>query len=179
MMSPAPGIHIEPLPQPGDLDSLLLEGRLDAVIEPDVLPSITRRDSRVRRLFPNYKTEEQTYFKKTGIFPISHVVTLKKEFVDRYPNAPVALLKAFRQARDEAFNRLEGDNPQILVISWVAAAVEEQRALMGEDYWAYNIESNRRVLDAMTQFAHEQGLSPTRIDYQTFFHPEAAALPGS
>jgi 4,5-dihydroxyphthalate decarboxylase len=179
MPSPAPGIHIEATQQPADLDLLLLEGALDAVIEPDVLPSITRRDSRVRRLFPNYKTEEQAYFKKTGIFPISHVVTLKKEFVDRYPNAPVALLQAFRQARDEAFNRLEGDNPQVLVISWVAAAVEEQRALMGENYWAYNVENNRHVLDAMTQFAHEQGLSPKRIDYETFFYPEAAAFPGS
>jgi hypothetical protein len=51
--------------------------------------------------------------------------------------------------------------------------------LMGENYWAYNIENNRRVLEALTQFAHEQGLSPQRIDYETFFHPEAAALPGS
>jgi 4,5-dihydroxyphthalate decarboxylase len=179
MMSPAPGIQIEPLEQPGDLDSLLLEGALDAVIEPDVLPSITRRDPRVRHLFRDYKTEEQIYFKRTGIFPISHVVTLKQEFVDRYPDAPVALLKAFRHARDVAFSRLEGDNPQILVISWVAAAVDEQRALMGENYWAYNIENNRRALEALTQFAHEQGLSPQRIDYETFFHPKAAALPGS
>ena len=179
MTSPAPGIRIEPLPQPSDLDSLLLKGELDAVIEPDVLASITRKDPRVRRLFRDYKTEEQIYFKQTGIFPISHVVTLKQEFVDRYPNSPVTLLKAFRQARDVAFNRLEGDNPQILVISWVAAAVDEQRELMGENYWAYNIENNRRALEALTQFAHEQGLSPKRIDYETFFHPEAAALPGS
>lgn len=179
MMNPIAGIRIESLPQGGDLDLLLLEGSLDAVIEPDVLPSITRKDPRVRRLFRDYKTEEQIYFKRTGIFPISHVVTLKKEFVDRYPHAPVALLKAFRQARDEAFNRLEGDNPQVLVISWVAAAVDEQRALMGENYWAYNIENNRRVLEAITQYAHEQGLSPNRIDYEAFFHPEAAALPGS
>jgi 4,5-dihydroxyphthalate decarboxylase len=179
MMSPAPGIHIEPLPQSSDLDSLLLERVLDAVIEPDVLPSITRKDPRVRRLFHDYKAEEQNYFKKTGIFPISHVVTLKQEFVDRHPHAPLALLKAFRQARDVAFNRLEGDNPQVLVISWVAAAVDEQRALMGESYWAYNIEDNQRALDAITQFAYEQGLSPSRIDYESFFHPEAAAFPGS
>jgi 4,5-dihydroxyphthalate decarboxylase len=178
MTSPASGIQIEPLEQGSDLDSLLLKGALDAVIEPDVLPSITRKDPRVRRLFRDYKTEEQIYFKRTGIFPISHVVTLKQEFVDRYPSAPVALLKAFRQARDVAFSRLEGDNPQILVISWVAAAMDEQRALMGENYWTYNIEDNRRALEALTQFAHEQGLSPKRIDYETFFHPEAAALPG-
>jgi len=178
----AQGIRIEKLEGSGGadtlLDGLLVEGRIDAVIGPNVLPSISNRDPRTRRLFRDYRKEEQIYFKKTGIFPTSHIVTLKQEFVDRHPNAPVALLQAFRRSRDEAFDRLEGPDPQIIVYSWAAAAVNEQRELMGENYWAYNIENNRRTLDAMTQFAHEQGLSPNRIDYESFFHPEAAALPG-
>lgn len=173
-----PGIRVESLKNRADLDAMLVRAKLDAVIDPNVLPSISRRDPRVHRLFRDYKTEEQNYFKKTGIFPISHVVTLKQEFVDRRPNAPLALLKAFRRARDEAFHRLEGADPQILVISWAAAAVEEQRALMGENYWAYNIAANRRALDAFTQFAYEQGLSPSKLDYERLFHPQAAALPG-
>ncbi|HEV8342089.1 MAG TPA: ABC transporter substrate-binding protein [Candidatus Binatia bacterium] len=178
----AEGIRIEKLDGRGDadtmLDRLLADGALDAVIGPNVLSSISNRDPRTRRLFRDYRGEEQTYFKKTGIFPTSHIVTLKREFVDRHPNAPVALLQAFRRSRDEAFNRLEGPDPQIIVYSWMAAAVNEQRELMGENYWAYNIENNRRTLDAITQFAHEQGLSPTRIDYKSFFHREAAAFPG-
>jgi len=178
----AQGIRIEKLEGSGDsdalLDELLVSGAIDAVIGPNVLPSISSRDPRTSRLFPDYKSEEQTYFKKTGIFPTSHIVTLKQAFVDRHPNAPVALLKAFRRSRDEAFNRLEGPDPQVIVYSWMAAAVNEQRELMGENYWAYNIENNRRVLEALTQYAHEQGLSPTKIDYKSFFAPEAAALPG-
>jgi 4,5-dihydroxyphthalate decarboxylase len=178
----AQGIRIEKLDGGGDsdalLDKLLVNGAIDAVIGPNVLPSISSRDPRTRRLFPDYKTEEQTYFKKTGIFPTSHIVTLKQEFVDHHPDAPVALLKAFRRSRDEAFNRLEGPDPQIIVYSWMAAAVNEQRELMGENYWAYNVENNRTVLEAITQYAYEQGLSPNRIDYQRFFSPEAAELPG-
>jgi 4,5-dihydroxyphthalate decarboxylase len=178
----AEGIRIEKLDGRGDadavLDGLLVDGALDAVIGPNVLPSISNRDPRTRRLFRDYRTEEQVYFKKTGIFPTSHIVTLKQEFVERHPSLPVALLQTFRRSRDEAFNRLEGPDPQIIVYSWAAAAVNEQRELMGENYWAYNIANNRRTLDAITQFAHEQGLSPSRIDYQSFFHPEAAALPG-
>jgi 4,5-dihydroxyphthalate decarboxylase len=179
----AEGIRIEKLAADGDpdgiLDKLLTEGNLDAVIGPNVLPCISQRDPRVRRLFRDYKTEEQTYFKKTGIFPTSHIVTLKRDFVERHPNAPVALLQAFRRSRDEAFNRLEGPDPQIIVYSWAAAAVQEQRELMGNDYWPYNIENNRRTLEAMSQFAHEQGLSPSRIAYEGFFDPAAAALPGA
>ncbi|HUK40015.1 MAG TPA: hypothetical protein VLX11_03195 [Candidatus Acidoferrales bacterium] len=178
----AQGIRIEKLDGGGDadtlLDKLLVNGTIDAVIGPNVLPSISSRDPRTRRLFPDYRTEEQAYFKKTGIFPTSHIVTLKREFVDRHPDAPVALLEAFRRSRDEAFNRLEGPDPQVIVYSWMAAAVKEQRELMGENYWAYNVENNRTVLEAMTQYAYEQGLSPSRIDYKNFFSPEAAALPG-
>ena len=178
----ADGISIEKLDGQGDpdkvLDQLLLEGKLDAVVGPNLLPSISARDPRTRRLFCDYRTEEQNYFRKTGIFPTSHIVTLKQQFVDRNPHAPVALLNAFRKSRDEAFSRLEGSDPQVIAYSWIAAAVAEQRELMGENYWAYNVENNRTVLQAMTQYAHEQGLSPTRIDYRRFFHPEAAALAG-
>ena len=177
--SVAPGIHIERLPKGGDSDAMLLAGELDAIIEPNVLPSISKRDPRVRRLFRDYKTEEQNYFKQTGIFPISHIVTLTQEYVQQHPDAPVALLKAYRRARDVALDRIQGSDPQILLISWASALLNEQRALMGENYWAYNIEDNRRALEAITQFAYQQGVTPNRIDYESFFHPEAAALPGS
>lgn len=179
----AEGIRIEKLDIKGDpdtlLDNLLLDGKIDAVIGPNVLPSITARDPRTRRLFRDFRKEEQEYYRKTGIFPTSHIVTLKQSFVAKHPNAPVALVKAFRASRDVAFDRLMGPDPQIIVYSWMAAAVAEQRALMGDNYWPYNVTDNVRVLEAMTQYAYEQGLSPTRIDYKTFFHPEAAALAGA
>ncbi|MCH7655450.1 MAG: hypothetical protein IIC95_05615, partial [Chloroflexi bacterium] len=175
--STAPGIEIGKLE--GGLNEMLVQGALDAVIEPNVPPSITERDPRVRRLFPDYKAEEQRYFRDTGIFPISHAVTLSREFVERHPKAPVALLEAFRKARDLAFYRILGPDPQYMVMSWASAAVEEQRQLMGDDYWPYNLESNRRSLEALTLFAHQQGLTPYRVDYESFFSPEAAALPGA
>jgi 4,5-dihydroxyphthalate decarboxylase len=178
----APGIRIDKIDAEGDpdmlLDSLLVAGDIDAVIGPNVLPSVSARDPRTRRLFRDYRSEEQDYFRKTGIFPTSHIVTLKESFVQKHPQAPVALLKAFRAARDEAFNRLEGPDPQVIIYPWMSAAIAEQRDLMGQNYWAYNIEDNRTALEAMTQYACEQGLSPAKIDYMDFFHPEAAVFPG-
>ena len=120
------------------------DGKIDAVIGPNVLPSITARDSRTRRLFRDFRKEEQEYYRKTKIFPTSHIVTLKQAFVDKHPNAPVALLKAFRKSRDVAFDRLIGPDPQVIAYSWIAAAVAEQRELMGDDYWAYNVPNNVR-----------------------------------
>jgi 4,5-dihydroxyphthalate decarboxylase len=172
--------RVEWLPVRGDeaLNDKLLAGELDAVISPNVLPSISKRDPRVRRLFQDYKAEEQKYFRETGIFPISHVVTMSRAFVERHPEAPVALLKAYRAARDVAFDRIEGSDPVILTISWASAAMAEQRALMGDNYWAYNVEDNRTALEAFMLFAQQQGLTPRKLDYESFFDPSAAALPG-
>ena len=91
----------------------------------------------------------------------------------------MALLKAYRHARDFAFDRLYGTDPEILVISWVASFIDDQRALMGDDYWAYNIQNNVRALEAMMLFAHQLGVTPTQLDYLSFFDQEATALPGS
>ncbi|HTE86721.1 MAG TPA: ABC transporter substrate-binding protein [Dehalococcoidia bacterium] len=173
-----PTFKIEGLPKRDTLDSLLVAGQLDAVIEPNVLPSISRKDPRVRRLFRDHKSEEQTYFRETGIFPISHMITLRQEFVDRHPDAPVEVLRAFRRARDEAFNRIVGSDPAILVLSWASAYLEEQRALMGENYWPYNLADNERPLKAFTQYAYEQGVTPRQLPYDGFFHADAAKLPG-
>lgn len=176
----APDIRRDVLDTNASLDELLVSGEIDAVIGPDVLPSIASHDPRVRRLFPDWRSVEQAYYRDTGIFPTSHAVTLRQEYVAEHPDAPVALLEAFRKARDFAIHKIEGPDPHVLVASWLNASLAEQRALMGDHYWAYNLTEphNVRTLEAITQFAHQQGLTPNRLDYRTFFHPEAAALEG-
>ncbi len=178
-----PDITMQPLPLgPGPkdaaIDEKLLSGEIDAVLGPNVLPSVSRKDPRTRRLFPDYRTEEQNYFTATGIFPISHVVSLNREFVDKYPHAPVALLQAYRKARDVAFDRIYGSDPEIVTISWAAAAMDDQRALMGENYWPYNVAGNVRTLEAMMDYAHDFGVTPNRLQHEDFFDAEAMALDG-
>lgn len=165
-------------PKDAQLDQLLLEGKIDAVMGPNVLPSVTRKDARVRRLFPDFKTEEQNYFRSTGVFPISHVVTLTQEFVDRHPGAPVALLEAYRRARDVAFARIYGSDPEIVTVSWASAAMDEQRAVMGENYWNYNVKDNVATLEAMMNFAAQFGITQEKLRYEDLFSKEAASHPG-
>jgi 4,5-dihydroxyphthalate decarboxylase len=175
----APGIEMELLPKGTDIDALLVSGELDCVIEPNVPPSVSRHDPRVRRLFPDFKTEEQAYFKATGIFPISHMVSFNRAFVERHPEAPIALLKAYRQARDIALDAVGGpEGPMYVTLAWAVAIQDEQRQVMGDHYYAYNVVDNTRSLEAMMQFAHQFGITPTRLDYRQFLHEEAAAYPG-
>ncbi|HUY06922.1 MAG TPA: hypothetical protein VMU99_06655 [Acidimicrobiales bacterium] len=161
-----------------ELDRLLLDGKLDAVLSPNVLPSVSSRDQRTGRVYRDYCSEEQRYYRETGIFPISHVVTLKREFVERYPDAPVALLKAYREARDIAIERISGSDPVILTISWAAYHLAQQQELMGEHYWPYNIEDNRTSLEAMLEYSYQQGITSSKLDVMSFFDPTAAALAG-
>jgi 4,5-dihydroxyphthalate decarboxylase len=172
-----PGIEVGAIESSGNLDSLLVSGQVDAVIQADVPPSVTKGDPAVHRLFRDYKAEDQAYYRRTGIFPISHAVVMTEEIVRRAPTAPLALLDAFRRSRDDAFHRIE--EQQILSLSWASALLEEQRALMGPNYWAYNVEDNRLPLQTIITFAHEQGLIPHEIPVEDLFLPEAAAAPGA
>jgi len=152
------------------LEAMLLEGKLDAVIYPDVLEAVQRGDPRVRRLFPDYKAEEQAFYRTTGIFPISHLVVLRQEVVDRFPGAAMALLQAFRASRDACFRRL--DDQQTLSMSWAGILLEEQRSLMGRDYWPYNVRDNRLAIETIVAYAHEQGLIPQPFAADQLFLPE-------
>ena len=174
-----PGIQVEALPRGADIDGMLLSGELDCVIEPNVLPSVSRRDPRVRRLFPDFRSEEQKYFQATGIFPISHMVSLNKAFVAQHPNAPIALLRAYRQARDIALDSVGGpDGPLYVTLPWAVAAQNEALEVMGDRYYAYNVVDNTRPLEAMMLFSHQFGITPTRLDYRQFVDDEAAAYTG-
>jgi len=153
-----------------DLEAMLLAGDLDVVIYPDVLPAVQQGDPRISRLFPDYRSEEQAFFRSTGIFPISHLVVLREEVVRRNPRAALALLSAFRLSRDACFRRLE--EQQVLSISWAQALLQEQRALMGERYWPYNVADNRHVLETIVSYACEQGLIPHPIGVEELFLPE-------
>jgi 4,5-dihydroxyphthalate decarboxylase len=170
------GIEVERLAD-DDLDGLLVAGALDAVIFPDVLPSIQRGAPEVCRLFEDYKGAEQEFYRRTRIFPISHLVVLKEAVARDYPQVPLSLLDLFRQARDACFRRLE--EQQVLSLSWAGALLAEQRALMGPQYWPYNVADNRHVLETLVAFAHEQGLLLEPVPVDELFVPATLSAPGA
>jgi 4,5-dihydroxyphthalate decarboxylase len=103
---------------------MLAEGKLDAALHPDLIKPLMRRDSRVARLFPNFKDEEIAYYKRSGIFPIMHLMGIKQEIVDRHPWIPINMFHAFNEAKAIAMKRME--NPRIVPLIWYREAREEQ-----------------------------------------------------
>jgi 4,5-dihydroxyphthalate decarboxylase len=127
------------------------------MINPYIPEPIVQGDKRVTRLFPDYKAVEREYFQQTGIFPIMHVTVVKKEIVERHPWIPASLVSAFEKAKNIAYKRVA--NPRITPLAWVRSAYEEERKLLGPDPWVYGLgESNRKNLETIIRYCHQQGL---------------------
>ena len=148
-----------------DLDDMLAEGELDAIISPNIVRGIQEGDPRVGRLFTNYKEVEMSYYKKTGISPIMHVTTIRQEIVDEHPWVVNSLVKAFEQSKQFAYKRLV--NPRIVPLAWYRSAWEEQKEIMGTDPWEFGLSDlNRKNIEIMASYVHQQGLTDRlmRID---------------
>ena len=166
--TPAPDLQWTRLADDQTLEAMLVSGELDAVIHSDIIEPYEKGDPNVARLFDDYKGEEERYFQKTGIFPIMHVMGIKRDIVERYPWIPVNLYKAFEKAKAIGMKRMF--NPRIAPLAWYRHALEEQRKLLGEDPWEYGLsDSNRHNLDTLVGYSHEQGMLKRRWPLDELF----------
>jgi 4,5-dihydroxyphthalate decarboxylase len=150
------------------VEAMLAEGELDGLLHPDLIKPLLDKDPRVGRLFPNVKQEEVAYYKKTGIFPIMHVMGIRREIVEKYPWVPINLYHAFNEAKALAMSRME--NPRIVPLAWYREAWEEQEEIMGRDPWEYGLgDNNRNQLEILVGYSHEQGLIKRRIPLDELF----------
>jgi 4,5-dihydroxyphthalate decarboxylase len=158
---PPADLKITRLPHDKSVEKMLAEGELDAVIHSSIIKPLAAGDPRVGRLFPDYKTEEIAYFKKTGIFPIMHVLGVKQEIVDKHPWVPINMFHAFQRAKAIAMARMA--NPRIVPLAWYREAWEEQEQILGPDPWEYGLtERNRHTIETLAGYSHEQGLTKRR-----------------
>jgi 4,5-dihydroxyphthalate decarboxylase len=155
--TPPKDLRIEMIPSGKKLDAMLAEGEIPAMLSPEIPRLFLQGDKRIVRMFPNYKEIELAYFRKTGIFPIMHVTTIRQEIVDKYPWVPTNLVKAFEEAKNIAYRRIA--NPRMVPIAWVRTAIEEQEEVLGTDPWAYGLTpANRKNLETVLRYTHQQGM---------------------
>jgi len=125
-------------------------------------------DPNVAGLFDDYKAEEQSYFRKTGIFPIMHVIGIKREVVDKNPWVPIELFKAFEKAKSVGIKRIF--NPRVAPLAWWRHAWEEQCAILGPDPWEYGLtDRNIHNLETLIGYSLEQGLIKRRLTLDELF----------
>src|SRR5467141_303424 len=157
------GVKIAAMPE-RSLSEMLAAGDLDAVI--------SARDPGGERLFADYQQIEADYFRKTRIYPIMHVVVLRKPVYERDRWIAMNLLKAFEEAKRGSLARIADIGVSHVPVPWIAEQVRRWRALAGEDFWPYGVEPNRPTLEAFLQYAFEQGVGRKRLAVEDLFARE-------
>jgi len=166
--TPHADLKITRLPHAKSVETMLAEGELDAVIHSSIIKPFAAKDPRVGRLFPDFKNEEIAYYKKTGIFPIMHVLGVKQEIVDQHPWVPINMFQAFQRAKAIAVARMA--NPRIVPLAWYREAWEEQEQILGPDPWEYGLgDKNRHTIETLAGYSYEQGLTRRRLTADDLF----------
>ena len=165
-------IRISPIGEGKTLAAMLADGEIDAFQGPRVPSSFVPGGS-VRRLFPDPVAAEKQYFADTGIFPIMHVVVVRRDVYERHPWVAQSLTKALALAKKKAMAELYDASALRFMLPWLIPGLEEARSLLGEDYWSYGLQSNEKVLSTFLGYHHDQGLSRRRYEPAELFAPEA------
>jgi 4,5-dihydroxyphthalate decarboxylase len=163
---------VTPIGPDQTLAQMLADGEIDALHTARTPSTFYSRPDDVKRLFPDFVAAEKAYFRRTGIFPIMHVIAIRRSVYEANPWVARSLFKAFCQAQAVTYQNLAVTSAMTSMLPWQVAAVEEARAELGEDWWPYGFERNRAVLDTFLRYHHEQGLSPRRLQPEALFAPE-------
>ncbi|MEU6494136.1 ABC transporter substrate-binding protein [Streptomyces sp. NPDC046984] len=166
-------LRISRIPEDRTLAEMLAEGEIDALCTPRVPSPFVAGDPRVRRVFPDVVAAEKDYYADTGIFPIMHVVVIRRDVYDRHPWVAQSLYKALLAAKEAAYGSLYDTSALRFMLPWLTPQLEEARALLGQDYWSYGLESNRETLTTFLRYHHEQGLSERLWRPEELFAPES------
>ncbi len=151
-----PGIRIDSIGKDQSLDSLLETGALDAVAVTSAPRAFIEGSPLVQRLFPDCRAVEAEYYRRTKIFPIMHLVVIRRTIYEQDPSLAARLTEGFDAAKKIAFAGYEED---LTALPWTQLNLEYARQVLGPDVYPYGIKNNAATLEAATLYCHEQGLT--------------------
>jgi len=166
---PAKWMKLKRVPEGKNVDQMLLDAELEAALYPEVLPSIRNSSPKVALLFPDPKAAEIDYYKKSGIFPIMHTVVIKNHILEKDPWVAMSLVQAFQRAKEVCFERMR--DPRSFALVWVQDLMREQKEIFGADPWPYNLDDNRKDLEAAIRYEYEQGMIKKKPAIEDLFFP--------
>lgn len=164
-------IRIEHAPEGETISSLLDAGEIDGFIAPRPPGGKAAANPDIDWLFDDAASAARVYYKETGVFPIMHVVGIKKCLVQAHPWLPSSVYKAFRQSKDMAAGALIEPSAPKVTLPFLEEYARSVRELMGEDYWPYGVDKNEATLQTFLRHHHRQGLSSRQLGLEEIFHP--------
>jgi 4,5-dihydroxyphthalate decarboxylase len=165
-------VEIQEIPSSETLGGLLEAGELDAVISPGLPEVFKRRSPKVRRLFENYPEVEADYFRRTGIVPIMHVVIMRRRIYEENRWIARSLYEGFSEAKRHCLRSLSETGAPRATLVWLQSYLEHERATFGADPWPYGFDANRKTIEALATYVHEQGLAERLVPAEELFAAE-------
>jgi len=171
LLAPA-GVEVNASGQ--SLEQLLATGEIDALIGSRKPPTLGRSPD-IARLFADFRTIERAFYLRTGIFPIMHLVAIRRALYEQHPWIAESLYKAFVDSKARALARMRYGGSLAVMLPWLMSEVEEVDALFGGDAWPYGVDANRPTLEALVQYMVEQNFIARAMPIEALFVP----LPGA
>ena len=166
-----PDVQLENAPEGVTISDLLDRGDIDGFIAPRPPSGAALHNPNVGWLFDDPTATAKDYYRRTGVFPIMHVVGVKKSLAEQHPWLPGAVLKAFTQAKALALEKLADTSATKVTLPFVEEQLKAARDAMGDDYWAYGVAASRRTLETFVRHHFAQGLSARLMSVDEIFHP--------
>jgi len=168
-----PEIQVRPIPLDRTLAAMIASGEIDALYATRAPSTFKTAPDKVRRLFENYQAAEREYFQKTKIFPIMHVIAIRRDVYEENPWVAQSLFKAFMLAQREAYEDLRETAALKVMLPWLVWHTEETEKMLGRDFWPYGLEPNLDNLSTFLRYSFEQGLSKRQLMPKELFAPES------
>ena len=162
-------VDLQQIPDDKTLSGMLEAGELDGCIGARAPSCFLRGAPHVGRLFKDYIQDEKDYFQRTRIFPIMHMVGIRKTLVEQHPWLAVSVYKAFLKAKALAVHELNEICHLAVTLPWMVHHYNEAKALMGEDFWPYGLDANRHVIEKFAHYHYGQGLSVRQVAPEELF----------
>jgi len=163
------GVRLDDAPAGMTISELLARGEIDAFIAPR--PPTTLGQRNIGWLFSDPVAAAKDYYRRNGIFPIMHLIGVRRTLAEQHPWLPAAVFKAFEQSKARALAHLSDTSATKVTLPFVEERLKEARELMGDDFWSYGLEPNHKTLATFLRHHHAQGLSSRLLKPEELFHP--------
>jgi 4,5-dihydroxyphthalate decarboxylase len=167
-------VTVGPLGQ--DESDLLVSGAVDALFHAAEPRGFIEGHPRIARLFPDSRSVEREYYARTGIFPIMHAIAIRRTVADEHPWLAKAVFDAFSKAKQASYSYMTRLGWIDDMLPWYGQELAETRTLMGENFYSYGIAPNRKALEALFRYSHQQGLASRELTIEELFLPSSLEL---
>ena len=157
------------------MNKMLADNDVDAIIAsrtPEGLGKIPD----IARLIPNFREVEKDYYRRTRIFPIMHLIVIRREVYDEHPFIAQSMYDAFCASKKHAFDLMRELGALRYMLPWLTDDVDEIQEVFGGDPWPYGIQANRPTLEALVSYLADQNLISRPMPIEDLFAPIAERM---